>query len=161
MLVEKNFPDHQNCYEDFPVKFELENRNITGFLTKNEIIRSTSHIISCNKIDVITLPRSHIQIIKEGNLIKIEANRRKTIELNINNKNIAHISFAHSNILSSGYDLFADLERYTKNEDNDDIFYTQDNKNIDVSAKIKEEIEQIKQRSTSWIKWLLIIGLNT
>ena len=108
IYVNKN---HQNCYEDFPVKFELENRNITGFLTKNEIIRSTSHIINCNKIDVITLPRSHIQIIKEGNLIKIEANRRKTIELNINNKNIAHISFAHSNILSSGYDLFADLAR--------------------------------------------------
>ena len=80
--------------------------------------------------------------------------------LNINNKNIAHISFAHSNILSSGYDLFADLERYTKNEDNDDIFYTKDDKNIDVSAKIKEEIEQIKQKSTSWIKWLLIIGLK-
>ena len=36
-------------YEDLPVSFQVNNRNMNGFLTHNQILKRTSDIISCEK----------------------------------------------------------------------------------------------------------------
>ena len=49
-LIEKT----EFCYEDFPVKFLIDNKTFSGFLIIDKIIKKNSKHIQCSEFKIIT-----------------------------------------------------------------------------------------------------------
>lgn len=85
-----------NCYEDLPISFKYQNKEINGFLTTDKIIRTTSRLTTCsNEINQIVF-MNEFNIIKKGQKVY-------TINKEEYHKNIATVNLFDGDVSLLNY----------------------------------------------------------
>ena len=56
-----------NCYRDVPIRFTVNDRNISGFLTSNNILITVSKLVDCNFSRIIEFQNIDEEIKMKGN----------------------------------------------------------------------------------------------
>ena len=115
-ILEQN----QECYKDAKIRFTENNREITAYLTDQNIISDKTTKINCNETKYIQLKNSNIYIMMHNKQTHMMETRQRTIDFGI--KLDKDITFTHNEQLLENIELadeIKDLTNYQYNKQHD------------------------------------------
>jgi hypothetical protein len=132
----------KNCYKDFAVTFQHMNKTMSGFLTQEGIIKSTSKLVSCTNLrQTLFLKSSNRVLEKDQNKVSIKEDYDYIkLDFNLQHENVSKMNFEHDTALVTGVDVLSKKVTIASHEEEDVIVHTQ----VDTFHETKSDFEVIK-----------------
>ena len=116
-LIEKT----EFCYEDFPIKFMIGNKNFSGFLTIDKIIKKNSKHVQCSEErKTVYLANANSVLVMSNNRIIIKTANFRKIKLSIKQKNLNVLNFHHSKMVVDGIDTISEFLKLIQVKEGDE-----------------------------------------
>ena len=116
-LIEKT----EFCYEDFPIKFMIGNKNFSGFLTIDKIIKKNSKHVQCSEErKTVYLANANSVLVMSNNRIIIKTANFRKIKLSIKQKNLNVLNFHHSKMVVDGIDTISEFLKLSQVKEGDE-----------------------------------------
>ena len=141
------------CYRDIPISFQLEEKEINGFLTEELIlIKSSSHVPCTDTTKTIRFPPLKLIVTINNKKINTEHVDFRSVRVNPRMKNFIGLNFHHSQQVIDGVNSIENAQVFL---DGEDTLVVEKN-----TAKNSSEVKENKDHSWSnnVLQTLKIIG---
>ena len=106
------------CYRDIPVSFQLEEKEINGYLTEELIlIKSSSHVPCTDITKTIRFPALKLTVTINDNKIKTEHVDFRSVRVNPKMKNFIDLNFHHSQQVIDGINSIENAQVFLDGEE--------------------------------------------
>jgi len=123
------------CYNDIGVKFVLNEKNTTGFLTKDNILVSHSKHVACsNQVRKFVVNTTTIILVQNKSIV-LTRNNLNYVSLHFNMKNFDDLNFKHSDQIKNGLNVIDDIVKYTQFNDDSNIMTATNNNAIKMDVQ--------------------------
>jgi hypothetical protein len=155
------------CYEDFPITLDLNNKRINAFLTKNNFIKRSSQQVNCKIINQAQLlPGNELILLRKGPTAQVNPTKGVIfIDLAVAHHQHERISLAHHEQIIGSYESAKSKEASSSNDDIEGKYYAlpNDKQITDVvyRSSITTAIDDIKDTMMSSISHSTITNAIT
>lgn len=139
------------CYNDFPVRFNIQNKSVIGFLTEDNVIQEYSKLVDCDVANKsIYYPVLNMRLTKKGSRTskKYETNRKT--KLNYKQKNFAKLNFHHSSLVVNGVDTISEFLKLTQINEKNEVLVVEENQN----SKASDYPITIEHKRSNWFNYI-------
>jgi hypothetical protein len=133
----------KNCFKDFAVTFQYKNKTMSGFLTKEGIIKTTSKLVGCTNLkQTLFLRNSNRVMEKDQNRVSIkEAYDYIKLDFNLQHENVSRMNFEHDIDVMTGVDILGKTLQIVAHSEDEVLLHTQ----VDSYHETKTDFENLRE----------------